>query len=553
MDLKLTNFWENFESILNWFQKNDEYYYTLYAYPVAELDEKFYDTLVRLIVDKFRDNEEFNQLFVGYREDFRLELKSLLKDTNFYEQTVDRIKIELIGQKHPATDVIWGTLTNDIVDENVYENATKKLSELYGRNIGNSADWSADAWLVKVVDDSQYVIINDESSDKFEFFKATWNLENEDNDIEVLYTVEYSDIDELIQFVSDYDFTNQIDNDLPEIVNIIFDKDATIAKADGDTIIVATLSNDDELTFYVGNSGNIEFIEENGVDAFDSLMGVYDAEILEFFNQNEDEIMNTFNEMYTDETKVIEDEEEFEDEEESEEEKVIDYLRDNLYNYGVSVFVINERIYNLEKRVPNSTFFRLTCWPQSSIINEIKKSLLNIDLKPISIKRGITGKNTEYHDYFIEIDFNNRGAVNLPKLEKDNLPKIKYTAIDKQTYSSNKSGLEFKIEINGISAIGYWRPISGGYTIDGVDVNELKIGEFKTIKIFSNGGGAKLYEIFGYPKKLEKQPKDLRFTGEYYSTLNLGEVFKEKINDSLNGKIDAKLTKEFLEYFKIIG
>lgn len=298
MNLKLTNFWENFEPILNWLQKNDEYYYTLYAYPVAELDENFYDTLVRLIVDKFRDNDEFNQLFVGYREDFRLELKSLLKDGNFYEQTVNRMKVELIGQKHPVTDVIWGTLTEDIDDENVYENATKKLKELYGRNIGNSADWSSDAWLVKVVYDSQYVIINDESSDKFEFFKATWNLENEDNDIEVLYTVEYSDIDELIQFVSDYDFTNQIDNDLPEIVNIIFDKDATIAKADGDTIIVATLSNDDELTFYVGNSGNIQYIEENGVDAFTELMDKYDSEILEFFNQNEDEIMNTFNEMY---------------------------------------------------------------------------------------------------------------------------------------------------------------------------------------------------------------------------------------------------------------
>ena len=123
MNLKLTNFWENFEPILNWLQKNDEYSYTLYAYPVAELDENFYDTLVRLIVDKFRDNDEFNQLFVGYREDFRLELKSLLKDGNFYEQTVDRMKVELIGQKHPATDVIWGTLTDDFVDENVYEKA----------------------------------------------------------------------------------------------------------------------------------------------------------------------------------------------------------------------------------------------------------------------------------------------------------------------------------------------------------------------------------------------------------------------------------------------
>ena len=294
MNLKLTNFWENFEPILNWLQKNDEYSYTLYAYPVAELDENFYDTLVRLIVDKFRDNDEFNQLFVGYREDFRLELKSLLKDGNFYEQTVDRMEVELIGQKHPATDVIWGTLTDDFVDENVYENATKKLKELYGRNIGNSADWSSDAWLVKVVYDSQYVIINDESSDKFEFFKATWNLENEDNDIEVLHTVEYNDIDELIQFVTDYDFSNQTDNDLPEIVNIIFDKDATIEKADGDTIIVATISNDDELTFYVGNSGNIEFIEENGVEKLTELSGKYDAEILEFFNQNEDEIMNTF-------------------------------------------------------------------------------------------------------------------------------------------------------------------------------------------------------------------------------------------------------------------
>lgn len=206
-------------------------------------------------------------------------------------------------------DVILGKLIQDYIifeeKPDFTEEAESKLDAIYKRVLSGTADWTVPAWIVNFVSDELGYYIVDNENGTYEFVKRTWNEETENWEFTDVLNVAYfaEEIDDLIKAVTNYtDFEDGVYNadEVPvEIVNIVFDKDATIAKADGDTILVATLSNDDELTFYVDNSGEIAFIEENGVDAFDSLMGVYDTEILEFYNNNIAEILNTFEVMHT--------------------------------------------------------------------------------------------------------------------------------------------------------------------------------------------------------------------------------------------------------------
>ncbi len=424
--------------------------------------------------------------------------------------------------------------------ENAFKKAVLILKEHFTEMVSGGADWAVRTWSVKTIGNKNYYICDNEIGE-FEFVSKDTYLEEqgEQEIFETIKTVDYSEINELITFANDYQILDT--QGIPEIVNIVFDKDATIAKADGDTILVATMSNDDELTFYVGNSGEIEFIEENGVDAFDSLMGKYDTEILEFFNANQDEIMNNFDVMQVEENS------------EDLSNKVCDLLNTDLENFGVSTYGISDyflETYNLSRTQPNSTMFRITCYVGESITKDIVSSLSTIGIKPISIKRGTTSRRAEFHEYFIEIDFTNPTAAGLVKTPAQ---KIKYTAIDKKTYSTDSGGLEFEVEINGMKARGLWRPTSD-YNPGGVDVDTLYYdnNKFKTIEIFAGGGGNRHYEMHGYPKKLDKQPKNLRFTGEYYSTLELGDTFKKKILEALAGNNkNTQLTDEFLKFFKL--
>ena len=131
--------------------------------------------------------------------------------------------------------------------------------------------------------------------------------------------------------------------------------------------------------------------------------------------------------------------------------------------------------------------------------------------------------------------------------------KIKYVAVDKTTYDTDKSGLEFTVEINGKKATGFWTPTGGGYNPVGVDVNELSISQYGRITIFDGGGTRRSYEISSAPVKKEKQPKDLWFTGKYYDTAPMGQDFIKKIREGLAGptKSGATLTPEFLKYFNL--
>lgn len=129
-------------------------------------------------------------------------------------------------------------------------------------------------------------------------------------------------------------------------------------------------------------------------------------------------------------------------------------------------------------------------------------------------------------------------------------PTLKYTAVDKKTYDTDTSGLEFNVEINGIKARGFWTAISQ-YNPGGVDIDELILSDGRRVSIFSNGGGRRFYEVHGTPKKLERQPKNLRFTGQYYSTINLGSIFKDKIRSACKGELNADLSDRFIEAFKL--
>ena len=90
-----------------------------------------------------------------------------------------------------------------------------------------------------------------------------------------------------------------------------------------------------------------------------------------------------------------------------------------------------------------------------------------------------------------------------------------------------------------------------GYNPDGMDIDTLQIGQNKKISIFDGGGTHRSYEMSsGSLKPLDKQPKDLRFTGKYYSTDQLKPIFVDKIQKALAGG-GVPLHKDFLESFNI--
>ena len=146
-------------------------------------------------------------------------------------------------------------------------------------------------------------------------------------------------------------------------------------------------------------------------------------------------------------------------------------------------------------------------------------------------------------------------------------PKISYTQIDKKAYTTQSKGIAFSVKINGKEAKGHWTPV-GRYISDGVDVNELEGSNGRRFKIFRSGGTAKSYEIKANLKELEKQPKDLRFTGPMLDISGLKNEFVSKVSDALGrlnkesaelksmgfsdeGSGKAELSKEFLEYFEL--
>ena len=129
--------------------------------------------------------------------------------------------------------------------------------------------------------------------------------------------------------------------------------------------------------------------------------------------------------------------------------------------------------------------------------------------------------------------------------------KIKYTPVTKSSYETSATPIEFKVEINGKTATGYWRPVRE-YVTSGVDVNDLRISQYNSILIFTGGGTFRTYEISGRLEVAEKQPRDLRFTGRTLTIKNLKNAFVDKIRKALdNPEAEPKLSKEFLEYFQI--
>jgi len=146
-------------------------------------------------------------------------------------------------------------------------------------------------------------------------------------------------------------------------------------------------------------------------------------------------------------------------------------------------------------------------------------------------------------------------------------PKISYTQVDKKAYTTQSKGLEFSVKINGKEAKGFWKP-RARYISDGVDVNELQGNDGSRFKIFKSGGTNKAYEISANLKELEKQPKDLSFTGPILDVSGLKGEFVSKITNAISqlnkeaselrsmgfsddspGK--AELSKDFLEYFNL--
>lgn len=129
--------------------------------------------------------------------------------------------------------------------------------------------------------------------------------------------------------------------------------------------------------------------------------------------------------------------------------------------------------------------------------------------------------------------------------------RIAYTQIDKKAYATQKQGVKFSVKINNQTATGIWVPKFGDMA-SGVDVNELEGSGRKRFYIFSSGGTSKSFPISAQLEELDRQPKDLRFTGPYLDVSKLKDVFIDKITQAIEKPSkDEELSPEFLEYFEI--
>ena len=128
--------------------------------------------------------------------------------------------------------------------------------------------------------------------------------------------------------------------------------------------------------------------------------------------------------------------------------------------------------------------------------------------------------------------------------------KIAYTPVDKKAYTTQKQGIKFSVKINNQTATGIWVPKFGDIT-SGVDVNELE-GKNGRFYIFSSGGSSKSFPISAQLEELDRQPKDLSFTGPYLDISKLKDVFIDKITQAMEKPSkEEQLSPEFLEYFGI--
>ncbi len=128
--------------------------------------------------------------------------------------------------------------------------------------------------------------------------------------------------------------------------------------------------------------------------------------------------------------------------------------------------------------------------------------------------------------------------------------RIVYTPVDKKAYTTQKQGIKFSVRINNQTATGIWVPKFGDIA-SGVDVNELQ-GKKGRFYIFSSGGTSKSFPISTQLEELDRQPKDLSFTGPYLDINKLKDVFIDKITQAMEKPTEEEqLSPEFLEYFEI--
>lgn len=128
--------------------------------------------------------------------------------------------------------------------------------------------------------------------------------------------------------------------------------------------------------------------------------------------------------------------------------------------------------------------------------------------------------------------------------------RIAYTPVDKKAYTTQKQGIKFSVKINNQTATGIWVPKFGDIT-NGVDVNELE-GKNGRFYIFSSGGTSKSFPISAQLEELDRQPKDLSFTGPYLDLSKLKDAFVDKITQAIEKPSkEEQLSPEFLEYFGI--
>ena len=129
--------------------------------------------------------------------------------------------------------------------------------------------------------------------------------------------------------------------------------------------------------------------------------------------------------------------------------------------------------------------------------------------------------------------------------------RIAYTQIDKKAYTTQKQGIKFSVKINNQTATGIWVPKYGDIA-SGVNINELERSDRKRFYIFSSGGSSRSFPISAQLEELDRQPKDLRFTGPYLDVSKLKDVFIDKIMQAIEkSSNEEQLSPEFLEYFGI--
>lgn len=180
------------------------------------------EELIESDIQDENDIEIDNDYFI---EEYSQEFEEYLKSDNVIATGIGYKNQETLYNKLFTKQELYDFFVNEYIrdelsgaelDDLAFENATKKLTSTFREVRSGGADWAVRTWEVKYLSEELGWYICDDEYGNLEFTKRVGDDEGFEYDI--IHSVEYKDIDELLEFVAKYNFNASTDDEVTQQV-----------------------------------------------------------------------------------------------------------------------------------------------------------------------------------------------------------------------------------------------------------------------------------------------------------------------------------------------